>query len=66
MNSTIYSFNRAQELSIPRCEKSGKAGKTPAWIIKEANAQSVSRDSCFGKNIGTLPSCVEMGLGRPR
>jgi len=25
-------FHRAQELSIPRCKKSGKAGKRPRWL----------------------------------
>ncbi|KFR08762.1 hypothetical protein Y956_01152, partial [Nipponia nippon] len=25
-------FHRAQELSIPRCKKSGKEGKRPAWL----------------------------------
>jgi len=25
-------FHRAQELSVPRCKKSGKEGKTPAWL----------------------------------
>jgi len=25
-------FHRAQELSIPKCKKSGKNGKTPAWL----------------------------------
>ncbi|OPJ69932.1 hypothetical protein AV530_015446 [Patagioenas fasciata monilis] len=26
-------FHRAQELSIPRCKKSSKEGKRPAWLI---------------------------------
>ena len=45
-------FHRAQELSIPRCKKSGKEGKRPAWISQdlldfgqmkgqEGNAQAV-------------------------
>ncbi|KFR11850.1 hypothetical protein N306_05276, partial [Opisthocomus hoazin] len=25
-------FHRAQELSVPRCKKSGKEGKRPAWL----------------------------------
>ncbi|KAK4816396.1 hypothetical protein QYF61_016713 [Mycteria americana] len=28
-------FHRAQELSIPRCKKSGKEGKRPAWMSQE-------------------------------
>jgi len=25
-------FHRMRELSVPRCEKSGKEGKRPAWL----------------------------------
>ena len=25
-------FHRAQELSVPKCKKSGKEGKRPAWL----------------------------------
>jgi len=25
-------FHRAQELSVPRCKKSSKEGKRPAWL----------------------------------
>ncbi|KFQ90119.1 hypothetical protein N337_04750, partial [Phoenicopterus ruber ruber] len=28
-------FHRAQELSIPRCKKSGKEGKRPTWLRRE-------------------------------
>ncbi|KFQ76863.1 hypothetical protein N335_14424, partial [Phaethon lepturus] len=28
-------FCRAQELSIPRCKKSGKEGKRPAWLSRD-------------------------------
>jgi len=28
-------FHRAQELSIPRCKKSGKEGKRPAWLSQD-------------------------------
>ncbi|KFZ48948.1 hypothetical protein N338_11822, partial [Podiceps cristatus] len=28
-------IRRAQELSIPRCKKSGKEGKRPAWLRRE-------------------------------
>ncbi|KFQ15609.1 hypothetical protein N330_03315, partial [Leptosomus discolor] len=28
-------FHRAQELSIPRCKKSGKEGKRPAWLSRD-------------------------------
>jgi len=28
-------FQRAQELSIPKCKKSGRAGKRPAWLRQE-------------------------------
>jgi len=26
-------FHRVQELSVPKCKKSGKEGKRPAWLI---------------------------------
>jgi len=28
-------FRRAQELSVPRCNKSGKEGKRPAWLSQD-------------------------------
>jgi len=28
-------FHRTQELSVPRCKKSGKEGKTPAWLSRD-------------------------------
>ena len=28
-------FHRAQELSVPRCKKSGKEGKRPAWLNRD-------------------------------
>jgi len=28
-------FQRAQELSVPRCEKLGKEGKGPAWLSRD-------------------------------
>jgi len=28
-------FHRVQELSIPRCKKSGKEGKRPAWLSRD-------------------------------
>jgi len=28
-------FHRAQELSVPRCKKSGKEGKRPAWLNQD-------------------------------
>ena len=28
-------FQRAQELSIPKCKKSGREGKRPAWLRQE-------------------------------
>jgi len=28
-------FHRAQELSVPRCKKSGKEGKRPAWLGRD-------------------------------
>jgi len=28
-------FHRAQELSIPKCKKSGREGKRPAWLRQE-------------------------------
>ncbi|KFQ62398.1 hypothetical protein N334_02973, partial [Pelecanus crispus] len=28
-------FHRAQELSVPKCKKSGKEGKRPAWLSRD-------------------------------
>jgi len=28
-------FHRAQELSVPRCTRSGKEGKRPAWLSRD-------------------------------
>ncbi|KFQ62499.1 hypothetical protein N334_03741, partial [Pelecanus crispus] len=28
-------FHRAQELSVPKCDKSGKEGKRPAWLSRD-------------------------------
>jgi len=28
-------FHRVQELSVPRCKKSGKEGKRPAWLSQD-------------------------------
>ena len=62
-------FHRAQELSIPKCKKSGSEGKRPAWLRQETLVKlrrgnctgSGSRDWLPGKSIGKLPGCVEMG-----
>jgi len=38
-------FHRAQELSVPRCKKSGKEGKRPAWLSSDMLAKLKSKVS---------------------
>ena len=58
------------------CSKSGKEGKSPAWLnwdllVKLEREKNVHRhfhgrrDSYHGRSTGTLLGCVGMGSGRP-
>ncbi|KFQ67578.1 hypothetical protein N335_10393, partial [Phaethon lepturus] len=42
-------FHRAQELSIPRCKKSGKEGKRPAWLSGELLGKLKGRKEMHGQ-----------------
>jgi len=64
-------FHRAKELLMPRCNKSGKEGKRPAWLsqellVKLKDKKEMQKQWKQGKSIGTLPSCVGMDSARPR
>lgn len=46
----------------------GQSGPPGPSEVQEGNAQAVEQEAVDrypGKNIGTLPTCVEMGSGKP-
>ena len=68
-------LHRAQELLIPKCKKSAKEGKRPAWLSQDLLVKlkarrkytgSGSRIRYPGKSVGTLTGCAGMESGRSR
>lgn len=68
-------FFRVQELSILRCSKSGKKGKSLAWLnwdllmklkSKKKMQDTVNRGGCCEKSIRKMWGCVGMGSGSAR
>jgi len=68
-------FHRVQEHSVPRCKKSGKEGKRPAWLsqdllVKLKSKRELHRQWKQGQvsweEYRDLPGCVGRGSGGPR